>query len=119
MIRVGFLQLSHKPQRGNGSLSCGITGSFLPLAVINTDNRVFILNPNTAGETLIQQIYFPVFYNVRHVCRGSEVVCLLCSRYVPTMDDVEMYKSHKGPVAELHIVDQYMLEVQFSSPCIN
>ncbi|XP_047428453.1 formin-like protein 13 [Mugil cephalus] len=32
-------------------------------------------------------------------------------RYVPTMDDVEMYKSHKGPVAELHIVDQYMLEM--------
>lgn len=35
------------------------------------------------------------------------------SRYVPTMDDVEMYKSHKGPVAELHIVDQYMMEVEF------
>ncbi|XP_070823607.1 uncharacterized protein [Chaetodon trifascialis] len=32
-------------------------------------------------------------------------------RYVPTMDDVEMYKSHKGPVSELHIVDQYMLEM--------
>ncbi|XP_019960825.2 uncharacterized protein [Paralichthys olivaceus] len=32
-------------------------------------------------------------------------------RYVPTMDDVEMYKSHKGPVAELHIVDQYMMEM--------
>ncbi|MEQ2285227.1 hypothetical protein AMECASPLE_029671, partial [Ameca splendens] len=31
-------------------------------------------------------------------------------RYVPTMDDVEMYKSHKGPVSELHIVDQYMME---------
>lgn len=35
------------------------------------------------------------------------------SRYVPTLDDVEMYKSHKGPVAELHIVDQYMMEVEF------
>ncbi|KAI3357778.1 hypothetical protein L3Q82_016171, partial [Scortum barcoo] len=32
-------------------------------------------------------------------------------RYVPTMDDVEMYKSHKGPVTELHIVDQYMMEM--------
>ncbi|CAG6021896.1 unnamed protein product [Menidia menidia] len=32
-------------------------------------------------------------------------------RYVPTMDDVEMYKSHKGPVSELHNVDQYMLEM--------
>ncbi|XP_018546178.1 uncharacterized protein LOC108892814 isoform X2 [Lates calcarifer] len=32
-------------------------------------------------------------------------------RYVPTMDDVEMYKSHKGPVSELHIVDQYMMEM--------
>lgn len=32
-------------------------------------------------------------------------------RYVPTSDDVEMYKSHKGPVAELHIVDQYMMEM--------
>uniref|UniRef100_A0A672HVC6 Formin-like protein 13 n=1 Tax=Salarias fasciatus TaxID=181472 RepID=A0A672HVC6_SALFA len=30
-------------------------------------------------------------------------------RYVPTVEDVEMYKSHKGPVSELHIVDQYML----------
>lgn len=28
------------------------------------------------------------------------------------MDDVEMYKSYKGPVTELHIVDQYMKEVQ-------
>lgn len=27
------------------------------------------------------------------------------------MDDVEMYKSYKGPVTELHIVDQYMMEV--------
>ncbi|KAF6737076.1 Formin-H [Oryzias melastigma] len=32
-------------------------------------------------------------------------------RYVPTMDDVEMYKSYKGPVTELHIVDQYMMEM--------
>lgn len=32
-------------------------------------------------------------------------------RYVPTMEDVEMYKSHKGPVTELHIVDQYMMEM--------
>ncbi|XP_028849100.1 delphilin isoform X2 [Denticeps clupeoides] len=32
-------------------------------------------------------------------------------RYVPTSDDVEMYKSYKGPVSELHIVDQYMLEL--------
>ncbi|XP_071758734.2 uncharacterized protein LOC139914344 [Centroberyx gerrardi] len=32
-------------------------------------------------------------------------------RYVPTLDDVEMYKSHKGPVTELHIVDQYMMEM--------
>lgn len=29
------------------------------------------------------------------------------------MDDVEMYKSHKGPVSELHIVDRYMMEVKF------
>lgn len=39
--------------------------------------------------------------------------CVSDSRYVPTLDDVEMYKSHKGPVADLHIVDQYMLEVSF------
>ncbi|KAM6924504.1 uncharacterized protein FYW49_004757 [Xenentodon cancila] len=32
-------------------------------------------------------------------------------RYLPTTDDVEMYKSHKGPVTELHIVDQYMMEM--------
>nr|XP_046253301.1 formin-like protein 13 [Scatophagus argus] len=32
-------------------------------------------------------------------------------RYVPTTDDVEMYKSHTGPVTELHIVDRYMMEM--------
>ncbi|XP_023196660.1 formin-like protein 13 [Xiphophorus maculatus] len=32
-------------------------------------------------------------------------------RYVPTLEDVEMYKSHKGPVSELHIVDRYMMEM--------
>ncbi|XP_060914068.1 uncharacterized protein LOC132990052 [Labrus mixtus] len=32
-------------------------------------------------------------------------------RYVPTMDDVEKYKSHKGPVSELHIVDRFMMEM--------
>ncbi|XP_068191975.1 uncharacterized protein [Antennarius striatus] len=32
-------------------------------------------------------------------------------RYVPTVDDIEMYKSHRGPVTELHIVDQYMMEM--------
>lgn len=47
------------------------------------------------------------------------VVFVLCSRYVPTLDDVEMYKSHKGPVTELHIVDQYMMEVQLLLPHIN
>ncbi|KAK2851872.1 hypothetical protein Q5P01_008148 [Channa striata] len=30
-------------------------------------------------------------------------------RYVPTIHDVEMYKSYKGPVTDLHIVDQYMM----------
>lgn len=29
-----------------------------------------------------------------------------------------MYKSHKGAVTELHIVDQYMMEVQFFMPNI-
>lgn len=33
------------------------------------------------------------------------------SRYVPTIGDVEKYTSYKGPVTELHIVDQYMKEV--------
>nr|XP_055044837.1 formin-H isoform X2 [Misgurnus anguillicaudatus] len=32
-------------------------------------------------------------------------------RYVPTADDIEMYKSYKGDVTELHMVDQYMLEM--------
>ncbi|XP_029574671.1 protein diaphanous homolog 1 [Salmo trutta] len=32
-------------------------------------------------------------------------------RYVPTSDDVEMYKSYKGSVSELHVVDQYMMEM--------
>lgn len=35
-------------------------------------------------------------------------------RYVPTADDIEMYKSHKGDVTELHVVDQYMMEVKIS-----
>lgn len=32
-------------------------------------------------------------------------------RYVPTIEDVDMYKSHKGLVSDLHIVDQYMMEM--------
>ncbi|KAM9445963.1 uncharacterized protein Hap1MRO34_024664 [Clarias gariepinus] len=32
-------------------------------------------------------------------------------RYVPTPDDIEMYKSYKGDVSELHMVDQYMMEM--------
>ncbi|XP_034029298.1 formin-like protein 13 [Thalassophryne amazonica] len=39
-------------------------------------------------------------------------------RYVPTTDDVEKYKSHKGPVEELHIVDQYMMEM-CNIPCLS
>ncbi|XP_016310071.1 formin-J-like [Sinocyclocheilus anshuiensis] len=33
------------------------------------------------------------------------------SKYVPTPDDIEMYKSHKGDPSELHVVDQYMMEM--------
>ncbi|XP_051736260.1 formin-H [Ctenopharyngodon idella] len=32
-------------------------------------------------------------------------------RYVPTADDIEMYKSYKGDMTELHVVDQYMKEM--------
>ncbi|TSL61285.1 Cerebellin-4 [Bagarius yarrelli] len=32
-------------------------------------------------------------------------------RYLPTPDDIEMYKSYKGDVSELHLVDQYMREL--------
>ncbi|RXM93980.1 Formin-H [Acipenser ruthenus] len=32
-------------------------------------------------------------------------------RYVPTPDDIEMYKSYKGSPSELHVVDQYMMEM--------
>lgn len=35
-------------------------------------------------------------------------------RYVPTADDIEMYKSYKGDMTELHVVDQYMKEVKTS-----
>lgn len=50
---------------------------------------------------------------------GLNVSCLfVCWRYVPTVDDVEMYKSHQGPVTELHIVDQYMMEVLLFIPNI-
>lgn len=50
----------------------------------------------------------------------SAVILYFCFyvRYIPTMSDVEMYKAHKGPVAELHIVDQYMMEVKFFVPHI-
>ncbi len=34
-------------------------------------------------------------------------------RYVPTPDDIEMYKS-RDP-SELHVVDQYMMEVKLTS----
>uniref|UniRef100_UPI00398F83EE uncharacterized protein n=1 Tax=Pristiophorus japonicus TaxID=55135 RepID=UPI00398F83EE len=30
-------------------------------------------------------------------------------RYVPTLDDIEKYKTYKGPQSDLHIVDQYMM----------
>lgn len=39
-------------------------------------------------------------------------------RYVPTPDDIEMYKSHKGDPSELHVVDQYMMEVKLTSHLI-
>ncbi|XP_048405639.1 uncharacterized protein LOC125461194 isoform X2 [Stegostoma tigrinum] len=32
-------------------------------------------------------------------------------RYVPTPDDIEKYKMYKGSQADLHIVDQYMMEM--------
>ncbi|KAM9855766.1 uncharacterized protein ACBR49_001938 isoform 2-T2 [Aulostomus maculatus] len=39
-------------------------------------------------------------------------------RYVPTLDDVEMFKSYRGHEAELHIVDQYMMEM-CNIPCLS
>uniref|UniRef100_A0A8C5QUL5 Uncharacterized protein n=1 Tax=Leptobrachium leishanense TaxID=445787 RepID=A0A8C5QUL5_9ANUR len=32
-------------------------------------------------------------------------------RYVPTMQDIIMYQSYKGSLSDLHIVDQFMLEM--------
>ncbi|XP_018423266.1 PREDICTED: formin-F-like [Nanorana parkeri] len=32
-------------------------------------------------------------------------------RYVPTIKDINMYLSYKGPPSELHIVDQFMLQM--------
>ncbi|XP_067904242.1 formin-F [Heterodontus francisci] len=32
-------------------------------------------------------------------------------RYVPTPDDIEKYKMYKGSLADLHVVDQYMMEM--------
>ncbi|XP_072270275.1 disheveled-associated activator of morphogenesis 1-A-like [Pyxicephalus adspersus] len=32
-------------------------------------------------------------------------------RYVPTANDIKMYLSYKGPQSELHIVDQFMLQM--------
>lgn len=46
-------------------------------------------------------------------------------RYLHTSDDVEMYKSYKGSVSDLHVVDQYMMEVSafvcyaFHDSCFN
>lgn len=34
---------------------------------------------------------------------------------MPTSDDIEMFKSYKGSPSELHMVDQYMLEVNPAS----
>lgn len=43
------------------------------------------------------------------------LIFFFCPRYVPTIEDVDMYKSHKGPVTDLHIVDQYMMEVRYKN----
>ncbi|XP_077316670.1 formin-F-like [Lithobates pipiens] len=32
-------------------------------------------------------------------------------RYVPTAKDINMYKNYKGPLSELHIVDQFMMQM--------
>lgn len=37
---------------------------------------------------------------------------LLLYRYMPTPKDAERYQSFKGSSSELHVVDQFMLEVR-------
>lgn len=37
---------------------------------------------------------------------------LLIYRYMPTPKDAERYQSFKGSPSELHVVDQFMLEVR-------
>ncbi|CAL9703186.1 unnamed protein product [Knipowitschia caucasica] len=89
-----------------------------PLESIHTQN--IMLNQKVAHNFSIFLKSFPVspgelkdrLFIVKEVDGGlSDEHITALRRYVPTIDDVEMYKSHKGPVSELHVVDQYMMEM--------
>ncbi|TMS16885.1 Formin-like protein 13 [Larimichthys crocea] len=93
-------------------------GTFGAVEPSNTQN--IMLNPKVAHNFNIFLKSFPVqpgelkdklfIINEEDGGMSDEHITSL-RRYVPTMEDVEMYKSHKGPVTELHIVDQYMMEM--------
>lgn len=46
---------------------------------------------------------------------GTSNYRLLFYRYMPTPKDAERYQSFKGCPSELHVVDQFMLEVRRGS----
>ncbi|TKS76637.1 Formin-H Diaphanous-related formin dia2 [Collichthys lucidus] len=94
-------------------------GTFGAVEPSNTQN--IMLNPKVAHNFNIFLKSFPVqpgelkdklfIINEEDGGMSDEHITSL-RRYVPTLEDVEMYKSHKGPVTELHIVDQYMMEIK-------
>ncbi|KAL1020596.1 hypothetical protein UPYG_G00002190 [Umbra pygmaea] len=92
-----------------------------PGGVSETSNSVNImLNPKVAHNFNIFLKGFPVqpgelkdkLLLVKESDGGfSDEQITSLRRYVPTPDDVEMFKSYKGSVSDLHIVDQYMMEM--------
>ncbi|XP_076840449.1 uncharacterized protein LOC143485114 isoform X2 [Brachyhypopomus gauderio] len=92
-----------------------------PFSNLESSGHVqILLNPKIAHNFNIFLKSFPVqpkdlkdklfIVNEREGGLSDEHIASL-RRYVPTPDDIEMYKSYKGDVTELHVVDQYMMEL--------
>ncbi|XP_018615910.2 formin-like protein 13 [Scleropages formosus] len=98
----------------------GIQDSACPGSVDPLNNQHIMLNQKVAHNFNIFLRSFPVkpeelkdrlfIVNEEDGALSDEHITSL-RRYVPTSDDVEMYKSYKGSPSELHLVDQYMLEM--------
>ncbi|XP_026864086.1 formin-like protein 13 isoform X2 [Electrophorus electricus] len=92
-----------------------------PFSNLESSSHVeILLNPKIAHNFNIFLKSFPVqpkdlkdklfIVNEREGGLSDEHIASL-RRYVPTPDDIEMYKSYKGEVNDLHVVDQYMMEL--------